>query len=306
MWLISNTEKVSSVCNDVIGDIAGVVLGATGAAIAAQLFSESASGFWLSLTLTSLIAAVTVGGKALGKQYAVRYNEKNRLLGRQAAVRLSEIAPHSASNFTLGRFRCLSKRSIPRRPEKAVGQRAERARGRAARRADRRHIQNGGHLSSNLGVVELTVSLHFLFDSPADRILWDVGHQNYVHKLLTGRRERFGTLRQFGGLSGFPSRRKARTTRSSPATRATRSPAALGFAGRKRAGAAAATRSPSSATAASPTDDLRGAEQLRQQKPAADHRAQRQRNVHLQKRRRGEQLFFPASAPAGAISASSG
>ena len=68
--------KVSSVCNDVIGDIAGVVSGATGAAIAAQLFSESASGFWLSLTLTSLIAAVTVGGKALGKQYAVRYNEK--------------------------------------------------------------------------------------------------------------------------------------------------------------------------------------------------------------------------------------
>ncbi len=76
VWLISNTEKVSSVCNDVIGDIAGVVSGATGAAIAAQLFSESASGFWLSLTLTSLIAAVTVGGKALGKQYAVRYNEK--------------------------------------------------------------------------------------------------------------------------------------------------------------------------------------------------------------------------------------
>ena len=69
VWLISNTEKVSSVCN-------GVVSGATGAAIAAQLFSESASGFWLSLTLTSLIAAVTVGGKALGKQYAVRYNEK--------------------------------------------------------------------------------------------------------------------------------------------------------------------------------------------------------------------------------------
>ena len=76
VWLISNTEKVSSVCNDVIGDIAGVVSGATAAAIAAQLFSESASGFWLSLTLTSLIAAVTVGGKALGKQYAVRYNEK--------------------------------------------------------------------------------------------------------------------------------------------------------------------------------------------------------------------------------------
>ena len=64
--------------------------------------------------------------------------------------------------------------------------------------------KNGGHLSSNLGVVELTVSLHFVFDSPDDRILWDVGHQSYVHKLLTGRRDQFDTLRQFGGLSGFP------------------------------------------------------------------------------------------------------
>ena len=76
VWLISNTEKVSSVCNDVIGDIAGVVSGATGAAIAAQLFSASEAEFWLSLMLTSLIAAMTVGAKALGKQNAVRYNEK--------------------------------------------------------------------------------------------------------------------------------------------------------------------------------------------------------------------------------------
>ena len=63
---------------------------------------------------------------------------------------------------------------------------------------------NGGHLASNLGVVELTLALHSVYDSPRDKIIWDVGHQCYVHKLLTGRQERFATLRTFGGLSGFP------------------------------------------------------------------------------------------------------
>jgi 1-deoxy-D-xylulose-5-phosphate synthase len=65
---------------------------------------------------------------------------------------------------------------------------------------------NGGHLASNLGVVELTIALHRIFDSPRDKIIWDVGHQSYVHKLLTGRRRRFASLRQYGGLSGFTSR----------------------------------------------------------------------------------------------------
>ena len=64
--------------------------------------------------------------------------------------------------------------------------------------------KTGGHLASNLGVVELTLALHRLFDSPEDKIIWDVGHQSYVHKILTGRAEDFDTLRQFGGLSGFP------------------------------------------------------------------------------------------------------
>ncbi|MBI4301337.1 MAG: 1-deoxy-D-xylulose-5-phosphate synthase [Chloroflexi bacterium] len=63
---------------------------------------------------------------------------------------------------------------------------------------------NGGHLASNLGVVELTIVLHSLLDSPRDKIIWDVGHQSYVHKLLTGRKERFSTIRQYGGLAGFP------------------------------------------------------------------------------------------------------
>ena len=65
---------------------------------------------------------------------------------------------------------------------------------------------NGGHLASSLGVVELTIALHRVFNSPEDKIIWDVGHQSYAHKLLTGRRERFATLRQYGGLSGFPVR----------------------------------------------------------------------------------------------------
>jgi 1-deoxy-D-xylulose-5-phosphate synthase len=64
--------------------------------------------------------------------------------------------------------------------------------------------QTGGHLASNLGIVELTLALHRTLDSPRDKIVWDVGHQCYVHKLLTGRRERFRTLRQHGGLAGFP------------------------------------------------------------------------------------------------------
>lgn len=62
----------------------------------------------------------------------------------------------------------------------------------------------GGHLASNLGVVELTLALHYVYDLPEDKIIWDVGHQAYVHKILTGRREQFDTLRQAGGISGFP------------------------------------------------------------------------------------------------------
>ena len=66
--------------------------------------------------------------------------------------------------------------------------------------------ETGGHLGSNLGTVELTVALHHVFDTPYDRIVWDVGHQTYPHKVLTGRRERMGSLRQLGGVSGFPHR----------------------------------------------------------------------------------------------------
>jgi 1-deoxy-D-xylulose-5-phosphate synthase len=70
--------------------------------------------------------------------------------------------------------------------------------------------QTGGHLASNLGVVELTIALHRVFESPRDKLIWDVGHQCYTHKLLTGRRQAFHTLRQAGGLSGFPKRAESR------------------------------------------------------------------------------------------------
>ena len=64
----------------------------------------------------------------------------------------------------------------------------------------------GGHLGSNLGTVELSIALHYCFDSPHDSIIWDVGHQAYTHKILTGRRDRFHTQRQYKGVSGFPKR----------------------------------------------------------------------------------------------------
>lgn len=69
---------------------------------------------------------------------------------------------------------------------------------------------NGGHLASNLGVIELTIALHRVFDCPDDKIVWDVGHQSYAHKLLTGRAKDFHTLRQFGGISGFPRMRESK------------------------------------------------------------------------------------------------
>jgi 1-deoxy-D-xylulose-5-phosphate synthase len=68
---------------------------------------------------------------------------------------------------------------------------------------------NGGHLAPSLGVVELTIALHYVFDTPKDRVVWDVGHQAYAHKLLTGRRDRFCTIRTKGGLSGFPKRNES-------------------------------------------------------------------------------------------------
>ena len=90
--------------------------------------------------------------------------------------------------------------------------------------------QTGGHLSSNLGTVELTVALHAVFNTPHDRLVWDVGHQTYPHKILTGRRERMGSLRQLGGLSGFPQRTESEYDTFGTAHSSTSISAALGMA----------------------------------------------------------------------------
>jgi 1-deoxy-D-xylulose-5-phosphate synthase len=73
--------------------------------------------------------------------------------------------------------------------------------------------KTGGHLSSSLGVTELTIALHYVFDAPEDKIIWDVAHQCYPHKMLTGRRSRFPTLRQWNGLSGFTKRKESECAR---------------------------------------------------------------------------------------------
>jgi len=90
--------------------------------------------------------------------------------------------------------------------------------------------KTGGHLSSNLGTVELTVALHYVFNTPHDRIVWDVGHQTYPHKILTGRREQMGTLRQRHGLSGFPRRDESEYDAFGTAHSSTSISAALGMA----------------------------------------------------------------------------
>ena len=90
--------------------------------------------------------------------------------------------------------------------------------------------KTGGHLSSNLGTVELTVALHYVFNTPHDRVVWDVGHQTYPHKILTGRRERMGSLRQLGGLSGFPQRAESEFDAFGTAHSSTSISAALGMA----------------------------------------------------------------------------
>jgi 1-deoxy-D-xylulose-5-phosphate synthase len=90
--------------------------------------------------------------------------------------------------------------------------------------------KTGGHLSSNLGTVELTIALHYVFNTPDDRIVWDVGHQTYPHKILTGRRDQMPTLRQFGGISGFPRRSESEFDTFGTAHSSTSISAALGMA----------------------------------------------------------------------------
>src|SRR5919107_2221130 len=88
----------------------------------------------------------------------------------------------------------------------------------------------GGHLGAGLGVVELTIAVHYVFDTPDDKLIWDVGHQAYPHKIVTGRRDRIRTLRQGGGLSGFTKRSESEYDPFGAAHSSTSISAALGFA----------------------------------------------------------------------------
>lgn len=88
----------------------------------------------------------------------------------------------------------------------------------------------GGHLASNLGVVELTMALHLCLDLPKDKLIWDVGHQAYTHKILTGRKDDFGGLRTFGGLSGFPKQKESDCDAFDTGHSSTSISAALGYA----------------------------------------------------------------------------
>ncbi|MGH8771250.1 MAG: 1-deoxy-D-xylulose-5-phosphate synthase N-terminal domain-containing protein, partial [Burkholderiales bacterium] len=90
--------------------------------------------------------------------------------------------------------------------------------------------RTGGHFSSSLGAVELAIALHYVFDTPNDRLIWDVGHQTYAHKILTGRREQMATLRMKGGLAGFPRREESEYDAFGTAHSSTSISAALGMA----------------------------------------------------------------------------
>src|SRR3954451_23756242 len=90
--------------------------------------------------------------------------------------------------------------------------------------------RTGGHLSSNLGTIELTIALHYVFDTPRDRLVWDVGHQTYAHKILTGRRDAMSRLRMAGGPSGFPRRTESEYDTFGTAHSSTAISAALGMA----------------------------------------------------------------------------
>ena len=90
--------------------------------------------------------------------------------------------------------------------------------------------KTGGHLASNLGVVELTIALHSIFDAPKDKIIWDVGHQSYVHKILTGRKDKMPTLRQFEGMAGFPKSKESEYDSFDTGHSSTSISAALGMA----------------------------------------------------------------------------
>ena len=149
----------------------------------------------------------------------------------------------------------------------------------------------GGHLGAGLGVVELTVALHRVFDTPRDRLIWDVGHQAYPHKILTGRRDRIRTLRQGGGLSGFTKRAESEYDPFGAAHSSTSISAGLGMAvARDLDGAHQQRRVRDRRRRHERRHGLRGHEQRRRAQRAPDRHPQRQRHVDRPAGRRALQL----------------
>ena len=138
----------------------------------------------------------------------------------------------------------------------------------------------GGHLGAGLGVVELTIALHYVFDTPQDRLIWDVGHQAYPHKILTGRRDRIRTLRQGGGLSGFTKRAESEYDPFGAAHSSTSISAGLGMVRRTRPqGAKQQRHRRDRRRRHERRHGLRGHEQRRRTRRAAHRRSERQRHV---------------------------
>ena len=162
----------------------------------------------------------------------------------------------------------------------------------------------GGHYASNLGTVELTVALHIVFNSPKDKIVWDVGHQAYPHKLLTGRRDRFDTIRQHGGLSGFLTRDESEHDAFGAGHASTSISAALGMAvARDLKGEdnhVVAVIGDGAMTGGMAYEALNNAGPVR---PPLHRHPQRQRDVHRPERRRALQVPRPACAPTRATTA---
>ena len=187
-------------CNDVVGDICGIVSGSTAAVIVTHLQRDlSTTSVLISIGVTALISGITIGGKALGKTVAINDSAPAWYTGWPGSCTpCISHAEMEAIYLILDRID--SPADVKGLNENQARQLCSELRGFLLDEVSK----TGGHLASNLGVVELTVAIHRVFDTAVDRLVFDVGHQCYVHKALTGRRELFDTLRQFGGLSGFP------------------------------------------------------------------------------------------------------
>ena len=214
LQLIRNADKVANIANDVIGDITTTVSGALGISIVVQIVRAGLQfdQFWLNVLITALISVSIVTGKAAGKKLALSRPEEVIFIVGKLLAKLEAYTGYSPFKKRRGKSKkggeavsnllkqIHSLRDIRSMSLASLGELAREIRHELIKTV----ANNGGHLAPNLGVVELTLALHRVFNSPVDKIIWDVGHQCYVHKLLTGRKDEFGTLRQFGGICGFP------------------------------------------------------------------------------------------------------